>query len=396
MDYKIQWERLDWFWNALSEYKKDESKKDSVIESFGAMDISDRIWCYQNIKGKSCVDIKQELAENINQYHFDIINNLSSNTPINNITVDFRHVSPLIYEIRFNWKVEYLTYTLYNFQEEKIRLTRGLFIIDKCIIEEKFKEFIDKCKKDKKAIDNIIGLLDLPFIKTIKPQSHYWSSVSPIEDLYFEVIYEDNIHNRYIKEPIGSKIYYSVYAISKRKLNKDYDELREKALKRLDQEIIDSVISSTKELSDFIAANRVIEGTTRIRKSYNKLVYVRGSIDIASCLLEVDEDTKIDKMLDQVKRRYRMCIKKDFIIKNLMNKYVNIMNSCKNKMWCVTKTINPYIYKITLDNSYTQTLRLEKPYSKTSIERQLSAVMNEMASGLYSNVRLLEVDNSIG
>ena len=396
LDYKIQWERLDWFWNALSEYKKDESKKDSVIESFGAMDISDRIWCYQNIKGKSCVDIKQELAENINQYHFDIINNLFSNTPINNITVDFRHVSPLIYEIRFNWKVEYLTYTLYNFQEEKIRLTRGLFVIDKCIIEEKFKEFIDKCKKDKKAIDNIIGLLDLPFIKTIKPQSHYWSSVSPIEDLYFEVIYEDNIHNRYIKEPIGSKIYYSVYAISKRKLNKDYDELREKALKRLDQEIIDSVISSTKELSDFIAANRVIEGTIRIRKSYNKLVYVRGSIDIASCLLEVDEDTKIDKMLDQVKRRYRMCIKKDFIIKNLMNKYVNIMNSCKNEMWYVTKTINPYIYKITLDNSYTQTLRLEKPYSKTSIERQLSAVMNEMASGLYSNVRLLEVDNSIG
>ena len=79
-----------------------------------------------------------------------------------------------------------------------------------------------------------------------------------------------------------------------------------------------------------------------------------------------------------------------------MNKYVNIMNSCKNEMWYVTKTINPYIYKITLDNSYTQTLRLEKPYSKTSIEHQLSVVMNEMASGLYSNVRLLEVDNSIG
>lgn len=43
-----------------------------------------------------------------------------------------------------------------------------------------------------------------------------------------------------------------------------------------------------------------------------------------------------------------------------------------------------------VDQAY---LEITEPYSKVSIEKQLHDVMKIMASGLYSDIRLLEVDN---
>lgn len=105
LDYKIQWERLDWFWNALSEYKKNEATKDNVIEAFDAMDISDRTWCYQNIKGKSCVDIKQELAENISRYYMQKIYDLQNDDK--NIDISIIQKSPLIYTVYIKYNITF-------------------------------------------------------------------------------------------------------------------------------------------------------------------------------------------------------------------------------------------------------------------------------------------------
>lgn len=393
LDYKIQWERLDWFWNALSEYKKDESKKDSVIESFGAMDISDRVWCYQNIKGKSCVDIKQELAENINLYYLLQIKQLSILYP--EVSVDVQHISPLIYQINFSVDFVYGTYLLHDKATCKVKVKNKLFMPDMGFIKEEIADFYASYQHNKKVLFNLKEIEKLDYIQYIQPVSHYLADNKLISEVSFDVCFEDHIHNRYIKEDIGY-INYPIAAITKRRLTKDYAKFREEALKALDAEFIDAVLSNSHELSDFIELHKAKNGMLGLRRSGNKVFYIRNSVDIEYCLLEIKNNTHIDEMACQVKNRYDMCLRKEHIIENIMDKYIGIINAAKNNMWHMMKTTNPYIYRIILDSSYDQILKIEKPYSKTSIEHQLSAVMNEMASGLYSDVRLLEVDNNIG
>ena len=394
LDYKIQWEKLDWFWNALAKYKKNDSKKEDLIEAFDAMDISDRIWCYQNTKWKSCVDIKNEFAENINQFYFNIIDDLNRDITTRNICLKLRHVSPKIYIINIKWEYNYLDYEIYDVQEERIRLKNNLFVFNIDQIKYILKSFINECNKNIELINNIIDMSSLPFVKKISPKSHYWTSVTPVSELCFNVIFEDNIHNQYIKEEIGNKSY-NIFNITKRRLKKDYKELRQVALDNLDKEIKLFILDSNKELLNFINFNEVKNRVRRIYRSYNKIYYAYGSANVEYSLLELKDNTHIDQMVHQVKRRYFMCLRREEIIKSIMSKYIDIVNSCKNKLWKIKRTTNPYIYTIIFDNLYIRDINLKQPFSNNSIKAQICSIMNEMAHGLYEDVRLLEVDTRI-
>lgn len=55
INHKIQWERLDWFWNVMQCYKIGEKTLDDVFESFEILDIFDKEICFALLKRQSCI-----------------------------------------------------------------------------------------------------------------------------------------------------------------------------------------------------------------------------------------------------------------------------------------------------------------------------------------------------
>ena len=80
-----------------------------------------------------------------------------------------------------------------------------------------------------------------------------------------------------------------------------------------------------------------------------------------------------------------------------MQKYMDKINQCANELWsiCPYKE-NSYLIDIwSTDGMESKIIEIQKPFSKSSIENQLCNAMNELACGLYGDIRLLEVDDSI-
>lgn len=79
LNYKIMWEKLDWFWTTLQEFKEDENKKGKLIESFKCLEFNDIEICWNIINKMSCCkNIKDSLRKilnkrSINKYK-DIVN----------------------------------------------------------------------------------------------------------------------------------------------------------------------------------------------------------------------------------------------------------------------------------------------------------------------------------
>lgn len=61
--YKIQWERLDWFWRKLQDFYSGNSKIDVLIEAFKQMDSEDQRFICKRMRGKHA-SLKYELENN--------------------------------------------------------------------------------------------------------------------------------------------------------------------------------------------------------------------------------------------------------------------------------------------------------------------------------------------
>lgn len=73
LNYKIQWERLDWFWNSLSEYKHEKSNENRVIEYFKVLEFDDMDFIIAIVKKMNCMDLFQKLVPIINDKFFEVI-----------------------------------------------------------------------------------------------------------------------------------------------------------------------------------------------------------------------------------------------------------------------------------------------------------------------------------
>ena len=395
LDYKIQWERLDWFWNALSEYKKDESKKDNVIESFGVMDITDRIWCYQNIKGKSCVDIKKEFAENISQYYMQKIYDLKSND--NNIDISVIQKSPLIYMVYIKYNIPFDDYELYISVTVKIKCNSNIFICNIYEIESVISELCSKSEQYILKLSELNTFMKLPYISSIHPKSHHEHN---LDTAIFVVEYIDYIHNRYITEHIGRGKYF-ILDITEKKLINQYNMFKNNSLQKLEIEIQNHVLHGIKRLNDYISSmswtdgyylmffkNKIIAKNQRTsdRRFWDKTI-----------IFELTNDSDISKIYNIIIRTVNNRLREKVLLRCVMNKYMNKINQSHNMSWGMSRLADDsYEIAICFPNYYEiRNIEIKKPYSKNSIESQLCSVMNELASGLYGDIRLLEVDDSI-
>ena len=71
LNYKIQWERLDWFWEELCKYKKNDSDIEMVSLQFSRLKFNDMDFAMEIVKKMRCVDLFKTLVPIINNKFFD-------------------------------------------------------------------------------------------------------------------------------------------------------------------------------------------------------------------------------------------------------------------------------------------------------------------------------------
>ena len=65
IDYKIMWEKLDWFWLTVQDFKHSKCGINDVFESFQQINIKDKEVCFDLIKKQSCIKEHNQSFRNI-------------------------------------------------------------------------------------------------------------------------------------------------------------------------------------------------------------------------------------------------------------------------------------------------------------------------------------------
>ena len=131
----------------------DKSCQSDLLAIFNKLNYENKVRCYYTIKNKSCIQLRQQFKENINQYFFNMLESLKKQY---NIDISFKHISPLIYEIECMIIFQYLDYTLHENEIIRIRIGKGglLPIKYKNVIEKSLKK-LTQAKLDGNNILNI-------------------------------------------------------------------------------------------------------------------------------------------------------------------------------------------------------------------------------------------------
>jgi hypothetical protein len=95
LNYKIQWERLDWFWSELQKYKNGEVSEEDVFDYFKCLDIFDKEVCFDLLKRQSCIKKNnQTFRDIINKESIEYWNNNVFNMTKSGITFGICKIKP--------------------------------------------------------------------------------------------------------------------------------------------------------------------------------------------------------------------------------------------------------------------------------------------------------------
>lgn len=340
LNYKIQWERLDWFWNTIQKYKQGEAEVEDVLFEFSKMEYSDKVWCFYNIKNKSCISLKNEFRERINNCFFDMLDDFS--IKYDGLKIKWDQISPLIYCVTCTYESSYLNYKLHDSTSIRIKLSPGriLSLDHKDDIETRIIDLKKRFNKDFKKLDCIDSYTRLPYIKSIIPASHWASEYYDISDLYFKIEFEDYIHNNYIKESLGIIDSLSICNISEETIEKDYLMLKRQSINNLNDEFIKHSLKNDSMFSTAISHLREkcenvkdLDLRIRISKGYNTIALLDNIYLVYEHRL--DDSVIFGEFEDEFERIFKSKIQKYVIRQKRIDYYISRINSCKNKLWSV-------------------------------------------------------------
>lgn len=409
INYKIQWEHLDWFWNTLSSFLIGDTKSEDVVDAFDAMDIEDKLWCYQNIRGKTCVTIKDELAEHIIQYYIEQIQLLSKNQDDIQMFID--HVSPLVYVLRFRWNCMYLDYELFLEQTQRIHVKNKIITINIQSVKDKISDFKNDVQKYRAKIQELSQLTELPYIQSINPVSHVQSKTKSLDTLIFVVVYEDNIHNKHVKEIIGVEYIY-LMDIHRADIENHYESYKKEACHNTKTELMENALKNNSLYND---ACRMIKKECKqldtslslIKMSYGAILHCPQWLSQDITLFDIKKDgntLSFDQYGEIIKNRFSHNIKEIETVDKIMDVFLSQINQSKiwvlNRHQRIVSKDNPYeyqfVYRIYLYHNIHydwEEIVIKKPYTESSIKAQITHVMNHLASGIDGHIRLLEERN---
>lgn len=336
INYKINWEKLDWFWNVLRLYSQGNGLEQDVLESFEVLDYSDKIWCFQNVDKKSCINLKEKFKEIINKHFHEKIKDLEKEY---DISIIINHVSPLIYMVQCKIKFSYEDYDIHESESTKIKLGKGRILIIEYL--DKVLECVNTLIVNKSHAQDILNRIkevaSLPYIRSITPVSHFTAIKYPLRNLYFNVVFEDYIHNMHIKEIIGIDQAQSD-CISIRKIAHIYDTYKNEAMRLFTKECINVSLKNNTVLQATL--NRLQDKCKNSEMEYLKFVInynpfelrlLCGSIGI--CSFSFYKELIFGEFENDIERKFNNAIEETFEEHKIVMKYINTINQCKNKMW---------------------------------------------------------------
>lgn len=393
LNYKIQWEKLDWFWNMLCQYKNGKVAEDDVVSAFKSMDYNDQVWCYKNIKNKTCTSFKEQFKEIINKIFFDSLKCLQDeHTDIPGFLVNCNHVSPLIYVVEMISRIPYLDYNCYEKVSVKIRAYGGVLI--KVDLSSELGILKNRVNDAHQKLEIINECSSLDYIKSVTPRSHWDTTHYPFSELYFTFTFFDHIHNSYIKEEIG-KYEPSLYdQISLEKLKKYYNDFKNSALDKLRNEQIKTVLmnnSKYKEAIERLSAMCFGNLELRVSSDFRRLWLMCGYKELD--MYEYCMDYNFDSLGEVIFKRFEDKIKNIYRIKNIIDSLCDSINSSNNHYWAIENN-SDFNKRLFLFDTYCWVNFI--PISMSIYEGEeyfksiLLEAMKKLASGEYGDIRLME------
>lgn len=380
LNYKIQWERLDWFWIEMQKYIVGENTSENILESFNKLDYSDKLWSYYTIKRKSCVDLKELLKNNINQHFFDMLNSLKDEK----ISVVLKQVSPKIYEVQCRTEFIYMDYTLFEEEKVRVKVKKGdIFSLDyEEDIRKGFSRLQECIKQCKNILKHINHVSTLTYVKSITPYSHWASEQYNFQDLYFNIEFEDYIHNKNIKEKIGEMKIVSKN-IFENFIREKFNQYKNDRLVDLENEIMKTVLMNNQlyqnvisELMDLCNQNDYLK--IRVSNDYRRITLLNG------CTLVFEYEYHKQDLFGIFENNIRELFVRHINIqieqyKNVVE-YIELVNACKNKMWKITHFDGNFI-----------TLYLLDPITNKELKFKYISLCNsnDIKKDIYNNMKYL-------
>ena len=359
LNYKIQWERLDWFWIEMQKYIVGESTDENVLESFNKLDYSDKLWCYYTIKRKSCVDLKELFKNNINQHFLSMLDSLKDNK----ISILLKQVSPKIYEVQCRTEFLYLDYTLFEEETIKVKIQKGdiLSLDYEKDIRKGFSRLQEHIKQCENILKRVKHISNLSYVKSIAPHSHWASERYNFYNLYFDIEFEDYIHNKSIKEKIGETSIVSI-SISESFIEEKYNQYKNDKLVDLENEIMKTALMNNQlyqnvisELIDICNQHDYLQ--IRVSNDYRCITLLNGCTLVFE--YEYHKKDLFGKFENDIRELFVEYINKQIEQYEKIVEYAELVNACKNKMWKITHFDGNFITLYLLEPSTNKELKFK-------------------------------------
>lgn len=380
LNYKIQWERLDWFWIEMQKYIGGENTDEDVLECFDRLDYSDKLWCYYTIKRKSCVNLKENFKSNINQHFLNMLDSFKDEK----ISVVLKQVSPKIYEVKCRTEFSYMNYTLFEEENIKVKVQKGgILSLD---YEEdvrkgfsRLQEYIKQCENILKRVKHISNL---SYVKSIAPHSHWASEQYNFHNLYFDIEFEDYIHNKIFKEKIGETSIVS-RGISESFIEEKYNQYKNDKLVDLENEIMKTALMNNQlyqnvisELTDICNHHDYLK--IMVSNDYRRITLLNGCTLVFE--YEYHKQDLFGKFENDIRELFVGYINKQIKQYEKIVEYVELVNACKNKMWEITHFDGNFI-----------TLYLLEPVTNKELKFKYISLCNssDIRKDIYDNMKYL-------
>lgn len=409
LNYKIQWERLDWFWTDLQEYVNKREKTENVLKSFDKLEYDDKLWCYYTIKKKSCIDLKEYFMNNINQHFYSMLHTLETDE----IKISLAHVSPKIYYVTCRTEFSYLDYTLFEEEVIKVKLQKG------GILPLDYKNDIEKCvsllntyiTKGKNILKRIKHIGTLPYVKSIIPYSHWACSEYPLHTLDFTIKFQDYIHSKFLIEEIGN-IRICASLIEENYIKGYFNKFRKEAFQYLEYEYIESCLKNDSKYQEIIKnISKICNNTSnfklRVTADGQDITLLDGykrvrwhTFSTKTDLFGKFEEKIYSRFINYInlsikKKKEEMDRKKGF--EELIQKYIELVNSCKNKYWRLQKAGDFYLELSFIDKGIcicNKFIRInyggDVKDLDTQLKRKIYRTMKHIINKSYCNFRIME------
>lgn len=321
LNYKIQWERLDWFWKYLQDYKNDIGTEDDVLNAFNKLNFEDKFKVCEVVKKMNCLLLYSKL-------HNIVILNFKKeiqklNSKIVNININNKKNCKNIILIHL-----LVNYNNIDMQFDLRKITFDDFIIIKDKInaiqngEEKFIKSYNKLTKEldkgKYEIDNgyygftVYSLLE-DSKKRIGYRSDSYKNITQGDiDYFFECIEEDRRNHE--KDMIFQNIKQIIISNQLvENINYIIKEINPYFLVKLDADLSIQCLFIYKDISCNLFTYKTIENLEGIELNN---------------ISELISETIIFKT-----REYNNIVSFNTNYLDLLINIRDKFNNCKNKMW---------------------------------------------------------------